>query len=133
MTSKNSFLVSIRENQKRRIWAWAVSILIQIATYPGIMIIYLSRINARFNEGYTADAYKEVLRAAAADAVGFKPHAVIPILILGVILAMQGFSYLHDRKKVDMYHSVPVSMKKRFLVVYSNGIFIYLLPAIVCN
>ncbi len=133
MTSKNSFSVSIRENQKRRIWAWAVSILVQIATYPGIMIIYLSRINARFNEGYTADAYKEVLCDAAADAVGFKPHAVIPILILGVILAMQGFSYLHDRKKVDMYHSVPVSMKKRFFVVYCNGIFIYLLPALICN
>ena len=134
MTSRNSFSVSIRENQKRRIWAWAVSILLQIATYPGIMIIYLSRIHVRYDRGYiTDDGYKDVLRDAAAEAVGFQPLATIPILILGVILAIQGFSYLYDRKKVDMYHSVPVSMKKRFLVVYSNGIFIYLLPALICN
>lgn len=135
MTSKNSFLVSIRENQKRRIWAWAVSILLQIALYPGIMIVYLSRIHARFNgnKNYTDLHYKEVLRDAATDAVGFQPLAMIPILILGVILAMQGFSYLYDRKKVDMYHSVPVSMKRRFFVVYGNGIVIYLLPAFLCN
>ena len=133
MTSRNSFSVSIRENQKRRIWAWAVSILLQIATYPGIMIIYLSRINARFNGNYDDSKYKELLRGAATDAVGFQPLATIPILVLGIILAIQGFSYLYDRKKVDMYHSVPVSMKNRFFVVYCNGIFIYLAPAILCN
>lgn len=134
MTSKNSFLVSIRENQKRRIWGWVISILAQFMLYPGFMIIYLSRINANYRDGdYTDVVYHKQLVGAAADAVGFQPFALLPVLFLGVVLAVQGFSYLYDRKKVDMYYSVPVSMKRRFFVVYVNGIFIYLLPALIWN
>ena len=44
MTSKSLFLVRSKENHKRRIWVWIVSMLIQLAFYPGIMTVYLARI-----------------------------------------------------------------------------------------
>ena len=45
---------------------------------------------------------------ATQDALGFQDN-MFPILAgLAVIIGMQGFSYLYDRKKVDLYHSVPV-------------------------
>lgn len=132
MTSKNSFLVSSKENHKRRIWVWLISILVQALFYPGVMIVYLSRINA-WNKGgkySSVELFQKALQEAAADAVGFNPNAVVPITLLGILIAVQGFSYLHDRKKVDMYQSVPVSRKKRFAIIYINGIAIYALPAL---
>ncbi len=132
MMSKNSFLVSARENNKRRIWVWSVSLLTQLACYPGILIVYLSRINFWHEDNAYSDPghYRLALQDASADALGFQPACLFSVFLLGAIIAIQGFSYLYDRKKVDLYHSVPVSGKRRFLVIYTNGILIYLLPNI---
>lgn len=128
MTSKNSFLVNCIENNKRRIWVWVAVLLSQLALYPGMMTVYLSRIKHWNGENRYASAalYQKALNAAAADAVGFKTICLFPITILAALTAIQGFSYLHDRKKVDFYYSVPVSTKRRFFVIYGNGIAIYL-------
>ncbi|MCM1155003.1 MAG: DUF6449 domain-containing protein [Roseburia sp.] len=135
MTSKNSFLTSAKENSRRRIVVWIISILVQLAIYPGIMTVYLSRINFWNKEGNykTAELFEKALQEAVTDALGFKPIATFPILFLAVCIAVQGFSYLHSRKKLDFYQSVPVSARHRFLVIYSNGLFIYLLPAIAAS
>lgn len=133
MTSKSSFLTSSIENHRRRVLVWIVSILAQIALYPGIMTIYLSRINFWNADGAynTTELYKKALQDAVIDGLGFKPIATVPILVLAVCIALQGFSYLHSRRKTDMYHSVPVSARQRFFVIYANGVVIYLLPTIV--
>ncbi|MDE6750813.1 MAG: hypothetical protein K2K21_17375 [Lachnospiraceae bacterium] len=128
MTSKSLFLVRSKENHKRRIWVWIVSMLIQLAFYPGIMIVYLARIRnfntmGRFG---TAERFKDAMFDAAEDALGFKEQAPLVVMILAAMIGIQGFAYLYSRKKVDMYHSVPVSSKSRFAVIYLNGIVIYL-------
>ncbi|MCM1039730.1 MAG: DUF6449 domain-containing protein [Ruminococcus sp.] len=135
MTSKNSFLASSKENSRRRIVVWIISILVQLAIYPGIMTVYLSRINFWNKEGNykTAELFEKALQEAVTDALGFKPIAAFPILFLAICIAVQGFSYLHSRKKLDFYQSVPVSARHRFLVIYSNGLLIYLLPAIAAS
>lgn len=132
MTSKSSFLVSIKENNKRRIWVWVVSFLGQLALYPGVLAVYLSRINYRNAEGHykLPEHYKVALQEAATDALGFQPFCMLPIAALGILIAVQGFSYLYDRKKVDMYHSVPVPAKRRFAVIYVNGLLMYVIPAL---
>ncbi|MCM1087515.1 MAG: hypothetical protein NC419_05115 [Muribaculaceae bacterium] len=132
MTSKNLFSVSARENHKRRIWVWIVSILINLALYPGILVVYLSRIKFQHESGaYATDAlYQKALQDAGADAFGFQPLCVAPVILLGILIAVQGFSYLYDRRKVDMYHSVPVPAKRRFIVIYTNGLLMYFASAI---
>lgn len=128
MTSKNSFLASCRENHKRRVWVWIVAVLSQLLVYGGMMMIYLSRIKGTYAEGgfKTLEGFHEGMCRAAQDALGFSDNLYPIVFVLAAIIGMQGFSYLYDRRKVDMYHSVPVSKDKRFAVVYLNGIFIYL-------
>ncbi len=132
MTSKSSFLISMKENNKRRIWVWVVSFLGQLVLYPGILTVYLSRINFWNEDGVykLPEHYRIALQEAAVDALGFQPMCMLPVAILAILIAVQGFSYLYDRKKVDMYHSVPVSAKRRFAVIYLNGFLMYIIPAL---
>lgn len=128
MTSKNSFWASCRENHKRRIWVWIVAVLSQLLIYGGMTMVYLSRIRSFYEGGTyrTKQAFQEAMYQAARDALGFSDNVFPFIIILGVIIGIQGFSYLYDRRKVDMYHSVPVTKGRRFAVVYVNGLAIYL-------
>lgn len=132
MTSKKSFWASSRENHKRRIWVWIVAVLAQLMAYVGVLTVYLSRINRWNREGSykTPAAYKNAMCQATQDALGFQDNLVIILVGLAFIIGMQGFSYLYDRKKVDLYHSVPVNRNKRFAVIYVNGIIIYLTSAL---
>ncbi len=128
MTSKNSFLASCRENQKRRVWVWIVAVLTQLLLYGGMTMIYISRIRGLQEAGSfrTPAEFRQAICQAARDALGFSDNLYGTIFLLAAIIGMQGFSYLFDRRKVDMYHSVPVSKDRRFAVVYLNGIVIYL-------
>lgn len=128
MTSRNSFWASCRENHKRRIWVWIVAVLSQLLMYGGMTMIYLSRIRGVYADGgfKTPEAFKEGMCRAARDALGFSDNLYGCVFILAAIIGMQGFSYLFEQRKVDMYHSVPVSKDRRFAVIYSNGIVIYL-------
>lgn len=132
MTSKKSFWASCKENHKRRIWVWIVAVLTQLMAYIGSLTVYLSRINSRNSQGSykTYEMYKEAMYQAAQDALGFQDKLIYILLFLAMIIGMQGFSYLYDRKKVDLYHSVPVDRNRRFAVVYVNGIMIYLTSAL---
>jgi hypothetical protein len=133
MTSKNSFWANSLENQKRRIWVWVVAVLTQLLTYVGVLTVYLSRIRYfQSNGSYrTTAAFHKAMVQAAQDALGFQNSLLFSIIFLAVIIGGQGFSYLNDRRKVDMYHSVPVSKTKRFFVIYINGILIYLISTVV--
>ena len=59
------------------------------------------------------------------------------VCALAVLLAVQGFSWMDSKRKLDLYLSVPVSSRKRFAVIYLNGAAIFavcylamLLPAL---
>lgn len=128
MTSRNSFWADSRENHKRRIWVWILSVLAQLAAYVGVLTVYLSRIRTWNAEGAyrTLEDYQNALYQAAKDALGFSDNLLIIQTGLAVMIGVQGFSYLYDRRKVDLYHSVPVNRNRRFAVIYVNGIIIYL-------
>lgn len=128
MTSRNSFWARSLENHKRRIWVWIVAVLVQLLVYVGVLIVYLSRIKYYNAEGMykTFEEFHAAMVQAAQDALGFHAFLFFSVILLGCIIGKQGFSYLNDRRKVDLYHSVPVSGRKRFYVIYVNGIMIYL-------
>ena len=132
MTSKNSFWVSIKQNQKRRIWVWISAFLIQMITYLGTLTVYISRINQWNKDGayVTQSAYKQALYEATRDALSFNTFQWAVVAFLATMIGMQGFSYLYDRRKVDLYHSVPVSRKSRFWIVYAGGVGIYLITTL---
>lgn len=133
MTSRNSFWASCRENHKRRIWVWIVALILQLLVYGGMTIVYLSRIRGYYEEGTyrTVQAFREAMYQAARDALGFSDNVFPFVIFLGAIIGMQGFSYLYDRRKVDLYHSVPVAKSRRFAAVYVNGLTIYFVSGMV--
>lgn len=128
MISRNSFWASCLENHKRRIWVWIVAFMMQLLIYVGVLTVYLSRIRFWYEDGAyrTNEEFRKAMAQAAQDALGFQPVLFISVMVLAVIIGKQGFSYLNDRRKVDMYHSVPVSKTRRFFAIYLNGIVIYL-------
>lgn len=133
MTSRRSFWDKCKENNKRRIWVWIISILSQIIIYPCLLLVYLSRIRSYNAVNYyrTAEEYKLALAKAVTDAVAFQDgngRAVIVIMLLAVVIGLQGFGWLHDRRKLDLYKSVPIDEKDRFFAIYINSILIYTLP-----
>lgn len=133
MMSKNSFLVSLKENNKRRIWLWIVSELIWFFYYPVGMAMLMSRkMEHNRMDGLVGEAARQRLVEAAGDWLGGGFH-IIAILMTGVaiICAIQGFSYLYSRKKVDLYHSVPVKKSRRFAVIFTNGILVCFIPYLV--
>ena len=134
MTSKNSFWDNCRENHKRRIWVWIISVVGQLMAYVGILTVYLSRIRKWYMQGnmyLTYEDYHDAICRATAEALGFQDRFLVTVVGLAFIIGIQGFSYLHDRRKVDLYHSVPVDKNWRFLTVYLNGIMIYLTSTLV--
>lgn len=130
MMSKNSFLASLKENNKRRIWLWILSVLFWFIYYPVGMMMVLSRCeNNNRIRGLTEKMARERLLAEAGnwlniDASGF----LILISLIAIVCAIQGFAYLYHRRKVDFYHSMPVKKSKRFAAIYVNGLLIFLLP-----
>lgn len=132
MMLKNSFLADIKENNKRRIWVWIVSSLIWFFYYPAGMALLMSRKkNHNVIDGLTGELAKERLTHAAGGWMSVNSAAVIFVILLAVICAIQGFSYLYHKNKVDLYHSVPVKKTRRFAVIFLNGILIYFVPYLI--
>lgn len=128
MTSVNSSTNRFKLNMKRRIWVWVVCVVALVGTYVGPLSVILSRY-ARYknNSDYYYDMsqyYRDIVSALLSNAN--KEYINFLIIAIAVVIGVQGFSYLFSRQKVDMYNSVPVSMKKRFGTIYINGIIIFI-------
>ena len=52
---------------------------------------------------------------------------VMPLFLMvtaAVVIGAAGFAYLHNQKKVDFYHSIPVRREMLYLVYHVDGILI---------
>lgn len=121
MISKNLFFNLMKENIKRRIWVLALGMLVFFFAFPVVMMMRVQVLAEMLkNHNLAASNFKLDLL------IGKNNIAVILITIVAaVICAVNGFSYLHDKKKVDFYHSIPVKRETLFLSSYLNGILIY--------
>lgn len=142
MTLKNSFLASIKENNKRRIWLWLVSAFGFIVLWPSAVAMVISRtLNNNNNlesyiEWYGATAGEQLIRTALLDNmrnIFGVSNFVMYILIAGIAIvsAIQGYSFLYSKKKIDFYMGMPVKRKKRFFVIWLNGILVFYLPYLI--
>lgn len=125
MTSKNLCFKLMREDVKRRGWTIALTVL-------GFVFTILIPVAIKCGE---------LTDIADQDSVGrnYIIHSVVNLLKTGntaamvliaasVLWAVSGFHYLHNSKKVDFYHSLPIKRGQLFLAVYLNGI---LIPAVI--
>lgn len=134
MTLKNSFLADAFENMKRRNWVFWLSFLSFLFYFPGYLVLNLNNIRSRY-EGVTDSASLIRMQERMNETVEvlFLLNGFMPVLIIGlaVLIGMQGFVYLHNKRQVDFYHSQPVSRKRRFAVLWFNGIVIFLVTYLI--
>ena len=118
MTSKNLFFNLMKEDLKRRLWAVALTFLTFFFALPVATALSLSG-SRNMEETYYGLMY------GARSILGFQNGFIaVIIVLLSLILGVTSFSWLHSRKKVDFYHSLPVKREKLFFVNYLDGVLI---------
>lgn len=126
MTSRNLFFKLLKENLKRRIWIIAFGVLAFFFALPVSTAMLLSdadNSSASFWGGYTN---------LLGRVIGTRSGLVVTVTcIMAVVFAMQGFSYLFSKSKVDLYHSVPIKREKLFGAIFLNGVLIYLVAYVI--
>lgn len=122
MTSKNSFLANLWENIKRRNWVVFVTFLTFFVYFPGAISIFLNQ-EVR---NLVTEADRLRMTVSLATFFGSNIFTILLASTLGCLAGIQGFAWLHNRKKVDFYYSQPVSRERRYGILYLNGILIYL-------
>lgn len=129
MMSKSSFLVSLKENNKRRIAVWLLAVLNYILLLPLETVVALKEVTRRLPdivETYGEAMAQEMLLEGKLEAVrgvlGCSDKLAVMVFLLAAVSAFQGFSWLYSRKKVDFYFGMPVKRNKRFWVIWLNGV-----------
>lgn len=123
MTSKNSFFSALKEDKKRRIWTLVLFCLVCFLMTAAFELNLESMLNR-------LDIGRELF---IKDLVQMIRDGWITLhLVMGIVAAcfygFQGFGWLSKKRKVDFYHSQPMKREKRFLVIYIDGLLMYVIP-----
>lgn len=129
MMSKNSFWVRLKQNAKRRNWCYFINLIVLILAMPVTLLVGMSGVDSRYYPD--AGERAENLYRTAFGQFGTNVVMAVIVIVLAMIAAVQGFSYLYSRKKVDMYHSQPVSNRLRFGVIYANSVLSFVAPYLI--
>lgn len=129
MTSKISYSKFIKEDIRHRGWLAVLSavLLLLCVTVSAMLLLETSLTNI------TDTGLDEQLRIfrntfpALLNGSYSLPLTAL-LLLLGVLCAVTGFSYLHSRERTDFYHSLPLSRRQLFFISYLSGLVIFLAP-----
>lgn len=132
MTSRNLFFNLLKEDLRRRLWTLILASLVFFGTFFVAFTMVIQNYVGRFNRadyGYTPAQFAEKVSATLCeDFYGCWPWFMLIAIVGAVICGMNGFAYLHSRKQMDFYHSLPVKREMIFSVRLVNGILIYAAP-----
>lgn len=130
MTSKNLFYNLWKENIKRRVWVMALSLIVFILVLP----IYSAMSIEHWMQNLAREmtTIPEIL-ISFQDLFGISENPLLMAATVGiaVVSGVQGYSFLFSRKKIDLYHSIPVKRIQLFIPIYINGILSYVIPYII--
>lgn len=139
MTSRSLFFKLMKEDLKRKLWAVGLAFLSFFFWMPVSAAMGISQLKQNLEqwiqmgtvfENGTVTAqqrYQSLLLNLVPDILGFR-NVLVAMTVGGaaIVLAITGFMYLHSRKQVDFYHSIPVRREVLFAVKYIDGFLIVL-------
>ncbi len=129
---KSGFLHRQLALTKRRAAVFAVPVLFFFVYYIFGTILFISRGRA---DGIRRGLNEVLIRRNIAESLrgwfGIGQPAWLFAVPAAALLALSGFAWLYDRKKLDFYESQPVLRKDRFRDVYLNGMLLYLVPFVI--
>ena len=129
----NTFFTDAWENMKRKNWVFWLSFLTFLCYFPGFLVLRLNSIRSTYENADAAGLIRMQVRMDEIVEVLFHINGFMPVIVIGlaILIGMQGFVYLHNKRQLDFYHSQPVSRKRRFLVLWFNGILIFVITYLV--
>lgn len=132
MTSKISFYKLCKEDLRRRIWMLALSALGSFLALPVSFLIANKEYTYRIERMADRELIPSILRR---DYLTFlTSHGLLTegcVLFFGaLIVGIFGFCFLFSKKHTDLYHALPVKRERFFLVVWLNGLLIWLVPMV---
>ena len=140
MTSRSSSSKGlVRDGVRRSLWAVVLSTLTFFMSMllPSLMEMQHALENRRdmITSGalsFDVEQNWQWSLSSVADRLGGENALVkIAVFVLAVVVGTVMFAYLHDRRKVDFYHSLPVSREKLYAVNYATGAVCVLVPYLV--
>ncbi len=124
MTSKNLFSKLLKEDLKRRLWTIALSVLLLFIALPIFSALSIGE------EG-TYNTYSSIIYRLSQTVSANNPFLLLITIVGAVVCGLSSFYYLHSKKKVDLYHSVPIRREKLFAINYMNGLLIFIVPYVI--
>ncbi len=131
MTSRNLFFKLAKEDGKRRVWLAALSFLVFFFTYPIVLALQLSNVKKEYAMAFQygpqiGKPEHQALMEAAEQVLSPYENPIVVMVIIGaaVVCGVSSFAYLHNKRKVDFYHSIPVKRGLLFTAAFSVGILI---------
>ena len=141
MMSRNSCSKGlVRDCMKRNLWAIVLSTV-------GFFMAQLLPVVMTAQHSLSAHK-QDLVNLSAADAAaswqgyvesvgemlgGQNVFVKLAVIILAVTCGVSMFAYLHNRRKVDFYHSLPISRSRLFAVDYATGALCALVPYLVLH
>ena len=124
MTSKNSYWKLSAWNLKKRFWVILLNVMICFFMLPVATFINVK--NYLMNYPLDAETVWIQKNIVNSSIMGSGVFAVITV-VLAVFMALQCFSWINNRSKVDLYKSVPVKEVARFTYINVNSVVIFML------
>lgn len=123
MTSRNLFFKIIKQDLRKRIWC---PIIMFIAFFLSMELNLLKTMDSIKYDMVDYDIkyfVTNILFTPAGNLI-----TTFLVIAVAVLCGISGFAYLHSRKQLDTYHSLPVSRTTLFLGKYVSGILMFLIP-----
>ena len=124
MTCKVSFYKTIREIIKHHMTSVFSACLVFFIQF---IVLFLSVQNyssdhytSSFQSQYLIERIDEMTRPSA----GY----VVPVMFVAVLLAFDCFRYLHSKKQIDFYDSLPMTRKQWFMLRICTACIIFIVP-----
>lgn len=132
MTSKISYSKFIKEDIRHRGWLAALScVFLLLSVTVSTMLLLETSLSSElsFDNPNRAEQLMVIRNTFPAMLNGsYNMFPLLLILLLGVLAAVTGFSYLHSKEKTDFYHSLPLSRQQLFAISYLSGLLIFAVP-----
>lgn len=117
----------------RRMWALGLTILYLVVCYPIGTAMIIQRANYQASlQALSATAALSQRLYEVSRWIGIRQNFWWVLILLGVFLGIEGYSYLFSMVQMDFYESQPMPRRRRFMRVYVNGVLIFLIPFVIC-
>ena len=127
MTCKNSYFKLIKETLKHHIASVFISSVVFFIQFIVFFLDVQSYTNSR-SELDKIYALERLFRITSPNGA-----YVIPVVIVAIVLAYDFFRYMHSKKQLDFYESLPFKKRDWFILRTSCSILVFLVPYIICT